>query len=56
MLRMLAAGKSINEVADAFALNPKAISDCTIHLMRKIGFGSHMELIRYAIKHGLTAE
>jgi DNA-binding NarL/FixJ family response regulator len=56
VLRLLAAGKSINEIADAFALSAKTISTHKRRLMQKLGLSNSAELIRYSIRHGLVAE
>jgi DNA-binding NarL/FixJ family response regulator len=56
VLQLLVAGKSINDIAEAFALSAKTISTHKMRLMQKLGLGNNAELIRYAIKHGLIPE
>lgn len=56
VLQMLAAGKSINDIAESFALSAKTISTHKMRLMQKLNLSNNAELIRYAIKHGLVAE
>jgi DNA-binding NarL/FixJ family response regulator len=56
VLQMLAAGTSINEIAETLALSAKTISTHKMRLMQKLGIENNAELIRYAIKHGLTSE
>ena len=56
VLQMLAAGKSINEIADACALSAKTISTHKMRLMQKLGLANNAEVIRYAIRHGLIVE
>ncbi|WP_114811114.1 response regulator [Paraburkholderia kururiensis] len=56
VLQMLASGRSINDIADAFALSAKTISTHKMRLMQKLNLTNNAELIRYAIKHGLVAE
>jgi len=56
VLRMLACGTSINDIADAFALSAKTISTHKMRLMQKLGLSSNAEVIRYAIRHGLIGE
>lgn len=56
VLQALAAGKSINEIADGFALSAKTISTHKMRLMQKLGLSNNSELIRYAIKHRLGSE
>jgi DNA-binding NarL/FixJ family response regulator len=56
VLQMLAAGKSINDIADACALSAKTISTHKMRLMQKLGLSNNAEVIRYAIRHGLITE
>lgn len=56
MLHMLAAGKSINEIAESCLLSAKIISTHNTRLMQKLGLNNNAELIRYAIRHGLVTE
>jgi DNA-binding NarL/FixJ family response regulator len=56
VLQMLAAGRSINEIADACALSAKTISTHKMRLMQKLGLSNNAEVIRYAIRHGLIVE
>ncbi|MFP6561836.1 response regulator [Paraburkholderia sp. B3] len=56
VLQMMAAGKSINEIADACALSAKTISTHKMRLMQKLGLSNNAEVIRYAIRHGLVTE
>ncbi|ADG20738.1 response regulator [Paraburkholderia atlantica] len=56
VLQMLAAGRSINEIAETCTLSAKTISTHKMRLMRKLGLSNNAELIRYAIRHGLIAE
>jgi DNA-binding NarL/FixJ family response regulator len=56
VLQMLAAGKSINEIADTCSLSAKTISTHKMRLMQKLGLVNNAEVIRYAIRHGLIAE
>jgi DNA-binding NarL/FixJ family response regulator len=56
VLQMLAAGRSINEIADACALSAKTISTHKMRLMQKLGLSNNAEVIRYAIRHGMIVE
>jgi DNA-binding NarL/FixJ family response regulator len=56
VLRLLAAGRSINDIADTFALSAKTISTHKRRLMQKLGLSNNAELIRYSIRHGLVGE
>lgn len=54
VLRMLAGGKSVSDVAEELHLSAKTISTHKARLMDKLGVGTTNELIRYAIRHRLT--
>jgi DNA-binding NarL/FixJ family response regulator len=56
VLQLLAAGKSINDIADMCALSAKTISTHKMRLMQKLGLANNAEVIRYAIRHGLIGE
>ncbi|MEA3103881.1 response regulator transcription factor [Caballeronia mineralivorans] len=56
VLRMLAAGSSINKIADALSLSAKTISTHKMRLMQKLGFNNNAQVIRYAVRHGLVTE
>ncbi len=56
VLQMLAAGKSINDIAETFSLSAKTISTHKMRLMQKLGVGNNADLIRYAIRHGLATQ
>lgn len=54
VLRMLARGASVNEVAARLEISNKTVSTHKARLMRKMGFTSNAELVCYAISNGLT--
>ncbi|WP_354683877.1 response regulator transcription factor [Cupriavidus necator] len=56
VLQRLAAGQTVNEIAESFSLSAKTISTHKMRLMQKLGLQNNAELIRYAIKHGFTQE
>ncbi|CAD6562765.1 response regulator [Paraburkholderia sabiae] len=56
VLQMLAAGGSINEIADACSLSAKTISTYKTRLMQKLGLSNNVEMIRYSVRHGLIVE
>lgn len=56
VLQILAAGRSINDTARGLALSAKTISTHKMRLMQKLGLGNNVELIRYAIRHGLVTD
>lgn len=56
VLQMLASGQSLAAIADSLHLSAKTISAHKAHLMQKLGIDNNADLMRYAIKHGLTKE
>ncbi|AUT76457.1 response regulator transcription factor [Paraburkholderia hospita] len=56
VLQVLAAGRSINAIANAYALSAKTISTHKMRLMQKLGLSNNAEVVRYAIRHGLIVE
>jgi DNA-binding NarL/FixJ family response regulator len=55
VLQILAAGCSINDIARRLAISAKTISTHKTRLMQKLGIGNNVELIRYALRHGLVS-
>jgi two-component system invasion response regulator UvrY len=53
VFRMVAEGKSINEMADSLALAPKTVSNYKTNMMRKLGTSNLAEIIYMAQKSGL---
>lgn len=56
VLQQLAAGRSVNEIANDYSLSAKTISTHKMRLMQKLGLSNNAEVIRYAIRHGLIVE
>src|SRR5450830_470342 len=56
VLQMIAAGHTINKIAESLYLSTKTISTHKIRLMRKLGIDNNAGLIHYAIQHGLVHE
>jgi DNA-binding NarL/FixJ family response regulator len=54
VLRLIAAGKSLNDIATDLRLSPKTISTYRSRIVEKIGLRSNAELTRYAIEKGLV--
>lgn len=54
IVRMLADGKSTKEVALALDASTKTIDACRRQIMQKLGLGGLAELVKYAIREGLT--
>ncbi|HEY6093981.1 MAG TPA: response regulator transcription factor [Gallionellaceae bacterium] len=56
VLEMLASGQSLTAIAESLHLSAKTISAHKAHLMQKLGIDNNADLMRYAIRHGLTRE
>jgi DNA-binding NarL/FixJ family response regulator len=52
-LRMLAAGKSLSEIAQAFSISPKTVSVYRTRLLEKMKLKNNAEIAHYAVKNGL---
>ena len=53
VLRMIAAGKSVTEIAAELCLSPKTFSTYRARMLEKMNLGTNAELIRYAIQNHL---
>ena len=54
VLRMIAQGRTIKEIAAELALSEKTIGTYRTRLSEKMGLSTNVELTRYAIQHQLT--
>jgi DNA-binding NarL/FixJ family response regulator len=54
ILRLLAHGKSVNDIADELKISNKTVSTHKARLMQKMNCQSNAELVRYAVAHGLV--
>ena len=54
VFRLIAAGMSVTDIAGRLNLSAKTISTHKANLMQKMSLHNQSELIRYAIKHGVT--
>jgi len=54
VLRMIASGRSIKEIATEFALSEKTVATYRLRTAKKLGVDSNVELTRYALKHQLA--
>ena len=54
VFRMLASGVSVTEIGERLKLSVKTVSTHKANLMQKMGLQNASELVRYAIRHGLT--
>ncbi|MFU6375470.1 response regulator transcription factor [Metapseudomonas otitidis] len=55
ILRLLAQGLSVNQIADRLVISNKTVSTHKTRLMEKMGFTCNADIIKYAMTHGLTA-
>lgn len=54
VLRLVASGKTIKEIAAELALSEKTVGTYRTRLAEKLGLSSNVELTRYALKHKLV--
>jgi DNA-binding NarL/FixJ family response regulator len=54
VFRLLVAGEAVSDIAAALNLSVKTVSTHKANLMHKLGLSNQTELVRYALKHGLT--
>ncbi|MBI1174649.1 MAG: response regulator [Sideroxydans sp.] len=54
ILRLLAMGRGVNEIATDLFISNKTVSTHKARLMQKMNFQSNAELVRYAADHGLV--
>jgi DNA-binding NarL/FixJ family response regulator len=54
VLELIGAGKKVRQIADALCLSYNTINTYRSRLFSKLGVTSDAELVRYAIRHGLT--
>ena len=54
VLRMVATGMTIKEIAGELSLSDKTVATYRTRISRKLSLSTNVELARYAIKHGLA--
>jgi DNA-binding NarL/FixJ family response regulator len=54
VIRKIASGKTVTEIAKELFLSPKTISTYRTRILEKMGMKNNAELIRYAIKNRLV--
>ncbi len=54
IMRMIASGKSTNEIADELSLSSKTVYTYRARILEKMQMKNNIEITHYAIKHGLT--
>jgi len=55
VMRLIASGKTVGEIAALLSLSDKTISTCRARILEKMGMSSNAELMQYAIRHGLVS-
>lgn len=53
IFRLLAAGRSVNEIAEQLSISNKTVSTHKARLLDKMNFSSMADLVRYAVRHNL---
>jgi DNA-binding NarL/FixJ family response regulator len=54
VMRLLAIGKTVSEIADELALSAKTVSTYRARILDKLNLRNTAEIIRYAFEHGLV--
>lgn len=54
ILRLLASGKTVNDIADQLSISNKTVSTYKFRLMKKLNVDSNAKLMHYALSHGLA--
>jgi DNA-binding NarL/FixJ family response regulator len=54
VLRLLAGGATVNEIASRLAISNKTVSTHKARLMEKMGFSTNADLFKYAVTRGLV--
>ncbi|MEJ8840431.1 response regulator transcription factor [Ramlibacter sp. AN1133] len=54
VFRLLVGGGAVSDIAHQLNLSVKTVSTHKANLMQKLGLSNQTELVRYALKHGLT--
>jgi len=53
ILTLLARGKTVDEIAEALTISPLTVRTHIRNLLKKLGMGSRLQAVTYALKHGL---
>jgi DNA-binding CsgD family transcriptional regulator len=53
VMRRLAAGESVTDIATGLSLSVKTVSTHKANGMAKLGLQNQTDLVRYALRHGL---
>lgn len=55
ILQLIAEGKTNSDIGKLLVISTRTVETHRNNLMRKLGLSSQMEIIRYALKHGLLS-
>ena len=55
VLQLAAEGKTNNQIAERLAISRRTVEVHRSNLMHKLGFSSHVDLVRYAVGRGLVS-
>lgn len=55
LLRLIAGGRRNKEIAAELAISTKSVETYRSRLMKKLGYSSPAELVRYAVREGIAA-
>jgi DNA-binding NarL/FixJ family response regulator len=55
ILQLIAEGKTNSEIGKMLVISTRTVETHRTNLMRKLGFSSQIDIIRYAFKHGLLS-
>jgi len=56
ILEMFSAGLPLGDIADRLHLSPKTVSTHKMRLMQKLDLNNNADLLKYALRHGLTSQ
>jgi len=56
VFRLIISGKSVTAIGEELALSVKTVSTHKTRILEKMGISSQVDLVRYAIRHGLLDE
>ncbi len=54
VLKLIASGRRLSDIADALALSPKTVSVYRARILEKMNMGNNSELVHYAVKNDLA--
>jgi len=55
ILKLVAEGKTSREIAERLSISPKTVDTYCSRLMSKIGVKNLVDLVKFAIRHGLIS-